>query len=185
MTAPDSQNFLRELDKKLWTAADRLRSNLDAAVYKHAVLGQFALAEEKSRGLWTRTTKILPEVSPKGWRECANQLFTPKSIASLIAEMIVPYQRRVYDPAMGSSGFLISSERFIEEPGEKLGILSVYAQESKPTNRTQPFVRTLRETCQTIRGANRRKHRAVPNSFSIARLSSSEWLAGDGTMNFK
>jgi type I restriction-modification system DNA methylase subunit len=34
-----SQTFLRELDKKLWSAADRLRSNLDAAVYKHAVLG--------------------------------------------------------------------------------------------------------------------------------------------------
>ena len=32
-----SQTFLRELDKKLWTAADKLRSNLDAAVYKHAV----------------------------------------------------------------------------------------------------------------------------------------------------
>lgn len=27
-----AQNFLRELDKKLWTAADKLRSNLDAAV---------------------------------------------------------------------------------------------------------------------------------------------------------
>src|SRR5262245_30300976 len=35
----NSQEFLRELDKKLWTAADGLRSNLDAAVYKHAVLG--------------------------------------------------------------------------------------------------------------------------------------------------
>src|SRR5687767_13454828 len=34
-----SQQFLRDLDKKLWTAADRLRANLDAAVYKHAVLG--------------------------------------------------------------------------------------------------------------------------------------------------
>jgi type I restriction-modification system DNA methylase subunit len=38
---PDSsaRQFLRDLDKKLWTAADRLRANLDAAVYKHAVLG--------------------------------------------------------------------------------------------------------------------------------------------------
>ncbi len=35
----DSQQFLRDLDKKLWSAADRLRANLDAAVYKHAVLG--------------------------------------------------------------------------------------------------------------------------------------------------
>ena len=39
MPSSSSQTFLRELDKKLWTAADRLRSNLDAAVYKHAVLG--------------------------------------------------------------------------------------------------------------------------------------------------
>jgi type I restriction enzyme M protein len=31
--------FLKELDKRLWVAADRLRSNLDAAVYKHVVLG--------------------------------------------------------------------------------------------------------------------------------------------------
>ncbi|MEM9941883.1 MAG: class I SAM-dependent DNA methyltransferase, partial [Planctomycetota bacterium] len=35
----DERQFLRELDKKLWTAADKLRANLDAAVYKHAVLG--------------------------------------------------------------------------------------------------------------------------------------------------
>ncbi|AHF94174.1 hypothetical protein OPIT5_07645 [Opitutaceae bacterium TAV5] len=38
-TTTDEQAFLDELDKKLWNAADRLRSNLDAAVYKHAVLG--------------------------------------------------------------------------------------------------------------------------------------------------
>ena len=35
----NSQEFLKQLDKKLWTAADKLRANLDAAVYKHAVLG--------------------------------------------------------------------------------------------------------------------------------------------------
>ncbi|HOB32383.1 MAG TPA: hypothetical protein PKH32_05855 [Verrucomicrobiota bacterium] len=35
MTHPDTkeeQQFLEELDKKLWNAADRLRANLDAAV---------------------------------------------------------------------------------------------------------------------------------------------------------
>ncbi|QDV57207.1 type I restriction-modification system subunit M N-terminal domain-containing protein [Rosistilla oblonga] len=39
MSEADGQKFLKNLDKKLWTAADRLRANLDAAVYKHAVLG--------------------------------------------------------------------------------------------------------------------------------------------------
>lgn len=33
------QAFFDDLDKKLWNAADRLRSNLDAAVYKHTVPG--------------------------------------------------------------------------------------------------------------------------------------------------
>lgn len=35
------QNFLNDLDKKLWTAADKLRTTQDAAQYKHAVLGLF------------------------------------------------------------------------------------------------------------------------------------------------
>ncbi len=43
MLHTSSQTFLGELDKKLWNAADRLRSNLAAAVYKHAVLGQIFL----------------------------------------------------------------------------------------------------------------------------------------------
>ena len=33
------QTFLKELNNKLWKAADKLRSSLDAANYKHIVLG--------------------------------------------------------------------------------------------------------------------------------------------------
>ena len=33
------QKFLKQLDDKLWKAADKLRANLDAANYKHVVLG--------------------------------------------------------------------------------------------------------------------------------------------------
>ena len=39
MTTTEEQQFLNDLEKKLWTAADKLRSSLDAAQYKHAVLG--------------------------------------------------------------------------------------------------------------------------------------------------
>ena len=58
----EEQVFLDNLDKKLWNAADRLRSNLDAAVYKHAVLGliflkyvsdSFDLLHEKLRTQFT------------------------------------------------------------------------------------------------------------------------------------
>ena len=79
-------------------------------VYEY-FLGQFALAEGKKGG----------------------QYFTPKSIVSLIVQMLEPYSGRVYDPAMGSGGFFVQSEKFIHEHGGKLGQLSVYGQESNPT----------------------------------------------------
>jgi type I restriction enzyme M protein len=79
-------------------------------VYEY-FLGQFALAEGKKGG----------------------QYFTPKSIVSLIVEMLEPYQGRVYDPACGSGGFFVQSEKFIEEHEGKRDSLSVYGQESNPT----------------------------------------------------
>jgi type I restriction enzyme M protein len=54
---PIEQQFFNDLEKKLWTAADQLRSNLDAAVYKHVVLGLIFLKyvsdafEERQREL--------------------------------------------------------------------------------------------------------------------------------------
>ncbi|MFH4672013.1 class I SAM-dependent DNA methyltransferase [Vibrio alginolyticus] len=78
-------------------------------------LGQFALAEGKKGG----------------------QFYTPASIVSLIVEMIEPFEGRVYDPAMGSGGFFVQSEKFIERRSNQKEIdpltqkqrISIYGQE--------------------------------------------------------
>jgi type I restriction enzyme M protein len=105
MSSP--QAFLRDLDKKLW-AEDIL-----GPVYEY-FLGQFALAEEKKGGQWSRATWTTLKRRPKGLRGGANQYFTPKSIVSLIVEMIEPYQGRLYDPAMGSGGMFVQSAHFVK-----------------------------------------------------------------------
>jgi len=87
-------------------------------VYEY-FLGQFALAEGKQGG----------------------QYYTPKSIVTLIVEMLQPYQGRVYDPAMGAGGFFVSNDKFIEahaaekhyDAAEQRKHISVYGQESNPT----------------------------------------------------
>ncbi|GHZ51722.1 restriction endonuclease subunit M [Vibrio cholerae] len=87
-------------------------------VYEY-FLGQFALAEGKQGG----------------------QYYTPKSIVTLIVEMLQPYQGRVYDPAMGAGGFFVSNDKFIEahaadkhyNASEQRKHISVYGQESNPT----------------------------------------------------
>ncbi len=79
-------------------------------VYEY-FLGEFALAEGKKGG----------------------QYYTPKSIVRLMVRMLKPFEGRVYDPAMGSGGFFVQSEDFIEEFGGRIGQISVYGQESNPT----------------------------------------------------
>jgi type I restriction enzyme M protein len=84
-------------------------------VYEY-FLGQFALSEGKKGG----------------------QYYTPKSIVSLIVQMLQPFKGRVYDPAMGSGGFFVQSDEFIAEHGgnqhnHRSGQISIYGQESNPT----------------------------------------------------
>jgi type I restriction enzyme M protein len=79
-------------------------------VYEY-MLGQFALAEGKKGG----------------------QFYTPKSIVSLIVQMLEPFKGRVYDPAMGSGGFFVQSEHFINAHQGKIGDVSIYGQEYNHT----------------------------------------------------
>jgi len=50
-----------------------------------------------------------------------------------MVEMIEPYEGRVYDPACGSGGMFVQSERFAEAHGGTKRDLSVFGQESNPT----------------------------------------------------
>ena len=43
------------------------------------------------------------------------EFFTPRSVVSVIVEMLEPYQGRVYDPCCGSGGMFVQAEKFIED----------------------------------------------------------------------
>ncbi len=61
------------------------------------------------------------------------EFYTPRSVVSLLVEMIEPYRGRVYDPCCGSSGMFVQSESFIRAHGGRLGDISIYGQESNYT----------------------------------------------------
>ncbi len=79
-------------------------------VYEY-FLSQFASAEGKKGG----------------------QFYTPRSVVELLVEMLAPYKGRVYDPACGSGGMFVQSEKFVEAHGGKIGDISIYGQESNHT----------------------------------------------------
>ena len=48
-------------------------------------------------------------------------------------EILEPDHGRVFDPAMGSGGFFVQSERFLREHVGRIDTISIYGQESNPT----------------------------------------------------
>lgn len=74
-------------------------------------LGEFALAEGQKGG----------------------QFYTPKSVVTLLVEMLEPYKGRVMDPCCGSGGMFVQSEKFVEEHQGKISDISIYGQESNQT----------------------------------------------------
>ena len=89
---------------------DAQKKDILGRVYEY-FLGKFAAAEGKLGG----------------------EFFTPSSVVRLMVEMIEPYEGRVYDPACGSGGMFVQSERFAEAHGGTKRDLSVFGQESNPT----------------------------------------------------
>ena len=61
------------------------------------------------------------------------EFYTPSSVVKTLVEMIEPYKGRVYDPACGSGGMFVQSEKFILEHQGRINDISVYGQESNPT----------------------------------------------------
>lgn len=91
-------------------AENEKSKDLFGRVYEY-FLGEFANAEGKKGG----------------------QFYTPKAIVKLMVEMIEPYKGRVYDPACGSGGMFVMSEKFVTEHQGNINDITVYGQESNQT----------------------------------------------------
>jgi len=87
------------------TIADK-ETDVVGRVYEY-FLGRFAAAEGKGGG----------------------EFYTPKSIVKLIAEMLEPYQGKIYDPCCGSGGMFVQSIKFIESHHGNTKDISIYGQE--------------------------------------------------------
>lgn len=74
-------------------------------------LSKFALVEGKGKG----------------------EFYTPKTIVNLIAEMIEPYQGKIYDPCCGSGGMFVQSMKFIDSHKGNRKKIAIYGQEQTTT----------------------------------------------------
>jgi type I restriction enzyme M protein len=99
------------------------------------LVGSIGLGDEESRSkdvLGRVYEYFLSQFASAEGRQ-SGQFYTPRCVVRALVEMLAPWKGRVYDPACGSGGMFVQSEKFIEEHGGKVGQISVYGQESNYT----------------------------------------------------
>lgn len=84
--------------------------DLVGRVYEY-FLGRFAASEGKGGG----------------------EFYTPKSVVTLLAEMLEPYEGKIYDPCCGSGGMFVQSLKFVESHQGKSKDIAIYGQELTTT----------------------------------------------------
>ena len=89
---------------------DMSEEDLVGRVYEY-FLGKFAATEGKGGG----------------------EFYTPKSVVTLLAEMLEPFQGKIYDPACGSGGMFVQSLKFIKEHKGRSKDIAIYGQELTAT----------------------------------------------------
>ncbi|KAB7676540.1 type I restriction-modification system subunit M [Plesiomonas shigelloides] len=94
----------------LATECELSEEDVIGRVYEY-FLGRFAATEGKGGG----------------------EFYTPKSVVTLLAEMLEPYEGKIYDPCCGSGGMFVQSLKFVESHQGKSKDLAIYGQELTST----------------------------------------------------
>ena len=62
------------------------------------------------------------------------EFYTPAEVVRLLVQLVKPAAgQEIYDPTVGSGGFLIQSHQYVEEQGQNPNDLALYGQDSNGT----------------------------------------------------
>jgi len=121
-------------EKELFEAANRMRATVASADYKHIVLPLIflrylsAYSDDAVGVLGREFEYFIGNFASSEWNP-GGQFFTPKSIVELLVAMLEPESCTIFDPACGSGGMFIQSQRYAKNKHA----LSFYGQESVDT----------------------------------------------------
>ncbi|WP_430331415.1 type I restriction-modification system subunit M [Rhodococcus sp. ACT016] len=83
----------------------------------------------KARDLLGEVYEYFLEKFARAEGKRGGEFYTPAGVVRVLVEMLEPYSGRVYDPACGSGGMFVQTEKFIERHGGNPTEVAVYGQE--------------------------------------------------------
>lgn len=138
-TIDDAMDAIEKENKELKNVLPQVygKANLDKSALGELIdlisNTQMQVENENSKDLFGRVYEYFLGEFANAEGKKGGQFYTPKSIVKLMVDMIEPYKGRVYDPACGSGGMFVMSEKFVTEHQGNIKDITVYGQESNHT----------------------------------------------------
>ena len=150
-------------------------------------------AENRSKDVLGRVYEYFLTQFASAEGKNGGQFYTPSCIVRTIVEMLAPYKGRIYDPACGSGGMFVQSEKFVRSHGGKIGDISVYGQESNYTTRRLAIMNLAIRGIEANFGPKNEDtfrddlHRDLKADFIIANppFEEDEWLRPENDIRWK
>jgi hypothetical protein len=123
----DIGNMLNKALAAIEDTNDDLNGVLKNNINFNAVKGQTKIPDQKWKDL-------LDEYLIKYFADSAGkkggEFYTPAEVVRLLVQLVKPQAgNTIYDPTVGSGGFLIQSHQYVDEQGEDSNNLALYGQE--------------------------------------------------------
>ncbi len=83
----------------------------------------------KARDLLGEVYEYFLEKFAKAEGKRGGEFYTPAGVVRVLVEVLEPHSGRIYDPACGSGGMFVQTEKFLDAHNEDRTAISVYGQE--------------------------------------------------------
>ena len=120
--------ILNDVTPQVFTDSKIANENLTALINEFSKIG-FGTKEALDTDTFGRAYEYFIGKFAMNEGRRGGQFYTPRSVVKLLVEILEPYKGIIFDPACGSGGMFVQSQKFLQAHDGKNSDISIYGQE--------------------------------------------------------
>jgi type I restriction enzyme M protein len=120
--------MLSDVTPQVFTDSKIANENLTALINEFSKIG-FGTKEALDTDTFGRAYEYFIGKFAMNEGRRGGQFYTPRSVVKLLVEILEPYKGIIYDPACGSGGMFVQSQKFLKAHDGKNSDISIHGQE--------------------------------------------------------
>jgi type I restriction enzyme M protein len=123
-----TNSMLSDVTPQVFTDSKIANENLTALINEFSKIG-FGTKEALDTDTFGRAYEYFIGKFAMNEGRRGGQFYTPRSVVKLLVEILKPYKGIIFDPACGSGGMFVQSQKFLKAHEGKNSDISIYGQE--------------------------------------------------------